>query len=119
MRRDVRAFLWDMREAADLVGQFTADVDVHRYLDDELLRSAVERQMQNLGEALAQLAKTSPTLAARIPEHRRIIAFRNVLVHGYAELNHTRVWETTQSDLPALKAAVGALLTELDPPGTP
>ena len=119
MRRDPRAYLWEMQVAADLVVKFLGATTLESYLGNELMRSAVERQMQNLGESLAQLAKADAALAARIPDYTKIIAFRNVLVHGYTTLNHERVWETVRDDLPVVRAAAEALLAELGPPSTP
>jgi uncharacterized protein with HEPN domain len=46
------------------------------------VRAAVERKFEVVGEALGQLARLDPELAARIPDYRRIIAFRNILIHG-------------------------------------
>lgn len=116
MARDARAYLWDMRDAAQQVLRFTAGVSLAEYLGNDMLRSAVERQMQNLGEALAQLTKIEPELAARVHDRAQIVGLRNVLVHGYATLNHARVWETIESDLPALQKNVDALLAHLGPP---
>lgn len=76
------------------------------------MRSAVERKFEIIGEALGQLSKTNPTLAARIPEMRDIIAFRNVLIHGCAGIENLRVWDITQSALPKLLIVVTALLEE-------
>jgi uncharacterized protein with HEPN domain len=50
-----------------------------------MLRSAVERQLETVGEALAQQARTDPAAASQISEYQRIIAFRNILIHGYAK----------------------------------
>lgn len=115
MRRDPRAYLWDMREAAALALRFVAGRTFSEYLGDDLRRSAVERQMQNIGEALSQLSKTDPQLASQFESRAQIIGFRNILVHGYAALDHARVWETVHSDLHALQTRVNALLSTLDP----
>ena len=119
MARDPRAYLWDMRDAARNVSRFTAGASFAEYLADDMLRSAVERQMQNMGEALAQLARIDPALAARVRDHAQIIGFRNVLVHGYVTLNHRRVWDTLQTQLPGLQSDLEALLLELDPQSPP
>jgi hypothetical protein len=75
MRRDPRAYLWDGREAADAIAGFTQDRNFDDYAGHLMFRSAVERQLAIIGEALSQLAKVDQGLAARIPELRRVIAF--------------------------------------------
>lgn len=119
MRRDPRAYLWDIQQGCLNVLSFLSGTSLADYQNNLLLRSAVERQLQNIGEALAQLAKLDPDLAARVPEYRQIIGFRNVLVHGYATLNHDEVWRAIAESLPPLKSTVDALLAGLgaeDPP---
>jgi uncharacterized protein with HEPN domain len=66
------------------------------------LRSAVERQFEIIGEALNQLYKSEPQWAQRIPDLREIVAFRNLLIHGYASINDLTVWRTIETSLPAL-----------------
>jgi uncharacterized protein with HEPN domain len=114
MERDPRSFLWDARQSADAILRFTAGASEDRYLADEMLRAAVERHFEILGEALGRLAKASPTLAARVPDLPRAVAFRNLLIHGYAVVNNKTVWRITQEDLPALRDAVTSLLAELE-----
>jgi uncharacterized protein with HEPN domain len=84
-----------------------------------MLRSAVERQFEIIGEALAQLARLNEDLASRISEHRRIIAFRNILIHGYApappapsSMDSRIVWDVVQTRLPALRREVAELMAE-------
>jgi uncharacterized protein with HEPN domain len=51
-------------------------------------------------------------IAARISEYRRIIAFRNVLIHGYADVDDLLVWDVVQTKLPVLRREIEALLGE-------
>lgn len=118
MRRDPASFVWDVQFACRNVLDFVRQADFARFTSDILLRSAVERQLQNLGEALAQLARIDSALAAEVPGHRQIIAFRNVLVHGYATLDLRVVWRVIEHDIPPLLAAADALLARLGPPPT-
>lgn len=110
MERDPRKYLWDAREAADAILRFTRGKTLDDYRSDALLSSAVERQFEIVGEALAQLARLDPALAERVPDHRRIIAFRNILVHGYAVVDRARVWHVVEEDLPGLRAVLNELL---------
>jgi uncharacterized protein with HEPN domain len=77
-----------------------------------MLRAAVERQCEIIGEALARLAKIYEPTASRISEHRRIIAFRNILIHGYAEVDHRLVWDVVTTKVPVLSTEVSGLLAE-------
>ena len=119
MTRDPRAFLWDVLDACARIAEFTRGMDFETYATNSLVRSAVERQLTIVGEGLSQLAKLDPALANRIPEHRQIIAFRNVLIHGYADLDHERVWHEAAQGLPMLTVAISLLLADAGPPNTP
>lgn len=112
MQRDPRAFLWDAREAALAIQSFTSGIDSTAYADSELVQAAVERKFEVIGEALNQLARVEPSLAARIADLPQIVAFRNQLIHGYATVNPTTVWNISQNALPGLIEAVQGLLDE-------
>jgi uncharacterized protein with HEPN domain len=77
-----------------------------------MLRSAVERQFEITGEALVQLARVDEQFAAQVTEYRRIIAFRNILIHGYARVDDRLVWDVIESKLPTLSRDIDALLQE-------
>lgn len=77
-----------------------------------MLRSAVERQFEIIGEALAQLTRVDEPLASRIAEYRRIIVFRNILAHGYAQIDDRLVWDIVESKLPGLRHQVMGLLED-------
>jgi uncharacterized protein with HEPN domain len=72
----------------------------------------VERQFEILGEALNRLDRLDAALAARIPDLRHIVAFRNILIHGYAVIDRARVWRAVQDDLPRLRATLDGILAD-------
>jgi uncharacterized protein with HEPN domain len=115
-QRDPKVYLWDAREAATAVLRFARGKNFDDLIEDELLRSGVERQMQIVGEALSQLAKTDPEIAGKIPYLRQIIAFRNILVHAYASIDYENVWRVIHGDLPDLILTLSALLGTEDLP---
>ncbi len=53
----------------------------------------MERHFEIIGEALNRLAKLDPDTAGRITDAAQIIAFRNVLIHGYDAIDDSRVWD--------------------------
>jgi uncharacterized protein with HEPN domain len=83
MQLQARKLVYDVSQAAALIVRFVVGKQFDDYAGDPMLRSAVERQFEIIGEALNRLKETDPGLLARITDYQRIIAFRNVLAHGY------------------------------------
>jgi uncharacterized protein with HEPN domain len=84
------------------------------YCADPLLRSAVKRQFEIIGEALNQALLLDPYLANCSSDTRRIIAFRNRLMHAYASIADAVVWGVLEANLPILHREVDALLREAE-----
>ncbi|HUG76634.1 MAG TPA: HepT-like ribonuclease domain-containing protein [Burkholderiales bacterium] len=110
MRLEARKYLRDIQVAAERIERFTRGKQFEQYLADEMLRSAVERQFSIIGEALVRLDKDSPDVAAAIPNRSKIIAFRNILIHGYAAVDDRIVWGVIENYLAALKSTVEELV---------
>ncbi|MBR0653469.1 HepT-like ribonuclease domain-containing protein [Plastoroseomonas arctica] len=103
------ALLWDAARSADRIAQFLnerACTTLAKYVEDELLHAAVERQFEIIGEALAALRRDHPERASAIPDLATIIAFRNRLIHGYASVDHALVWSVITDHLPGLRASL-------------
>jgi uncharacterized protein with HEPN domain len=110
LKREPKSLLWDAHHAAAVIASITAGKTFVDFERDIVLRSAVERQFEIIGEALAQLARADAEIAAKVPELRHIVAFRNVLIHGYAVIDPARIWRTIGENLPPLQTALAALL---------
>ena len=110
MRLEVRKYLYDIGQAADLIGEFTVGKQFSDYEGNSMLRAAVERKFEIIGEALSKLTKVDSAIASHISERARIIAFRNILIHGYAETDDQLVWDIVENKLPVLRREVDELL---------
>lgn len=109
MQPEAKKYLWDATEAARRAARFAQGKTIDDYVGDELLRAAIERQLTILGEALSRLRQVDPALAARVPDLSRAVALRNILVHGYADIDDSIVWGVVAGHVPALLAALEAL----------
>jgi len=96
------------------IRQVTAAKSLDDYVKDRLMRQAVERNFEIIGEAVGRIAKDDSDVAAKIGGCRQIIAFRNILIHGYHVIDSALVWKVIQDDLPILEEQVTALLDEFD-----
>ena len=102
--RDARKYLYDIAEAADELSEFVAGKSLDDYLGNRLLRAAVERQFEIVGEALNQLSKLDPA--------QKIISFRNILIHGYADVDDELVWDIVETSLPILRNEIAQIIAE-------
>jgi uncharacterized protein with HEPN domain len=110
MHADARKLLWDARRAAERACTFTRGKAFDDYRADDMLRSAVERQLEIIGEALNRLSRVDPETARAIPELGRIVGFRNILVHGYASVDDRIVWGIVDAQLGPLLGRLDSLL---------
>ena len=106
--------LEDIRDAAGFIRYAARGKSIDDYRSDRVLRQAIERNFEIIGEAIRRLAQHDPEAAARIGDYRQIIAFRNVLIHGYDLVDHALVWSAIESQVPALLRDVEALLPAKD-----
>ena len=112
MQPEAAAHLWDAATAARLVSKFVAGQSEQAFNADLLVRSAVERQLEILGEALNRLRRDDPATAERVPDVHRIIGMRNVIAHEYGEVDYEIVWAVTTTRIPRLIDTIDRLLYE-------
>jgi uncharacterized protein with HEPN domain len=123
MPRDPRpvndaAYLLDMLEAARAVVRFLADKSLEQYQQDELLRSAVERKVEIIGEAARRLSAAFTDSHPAVP-WRQIMGTRHVLAHDYDTVDHTIVWRIATVYVPALISQIQGLLPPPPPDPEP
>jgi len=110
MRLESKKILEDIRAAAANILDFTRGKNFDDYVRDQMLRSAVERQFEIIGEALNRLSKIDAQTVLKISYFDRIISFRNILIHGYDVVDSAVVWDVIQKDLPELHTEIKAMI---------
>ena len=117
--RDPGVHLEDIEHDAEAAMRFAAGFDLAAYLADDKTRAAVERALESCAEAMRQLDRIAPGVARSIPHARAIIGFRDILAHGCAGLDHTKVFAVVTADAPELLRAARAALKAFPDPGPP
>jgi uncharacterized protein with HEPN domain len=107
-------YLLDMLQAAHRLQEFTAGVSFEAYLESILLQSAVERQLEILGEAARRMSEGFRQEHPEIP-WSSIIGQRNVIAHQYEEIRQERLWYVVTSNIPLLIAQLEPLIPPLPP----
>lgn len=104
--------LVDALDAISAAQAFLADTSLDQYLADKMRRSAVERQLEILGEACSRLARLEPGLPNQLSNLKLAIGLRNRIIHGYDAVDDEIVYQTVKEDLPLLKTELGDLLND-------
>jgi uncharacterized protein with HEPN domain len=102
-------YLWDMLDAAGAVAEFVKGKSYRDYESDRMLRGAVERHVEIIGEAAKRVSEGFREAHGEIP-WRGIIGVRNVLAHDYGEVKDDKMWVVATSSVPELIAALEPLV---------
>ena len=113
MAKEPRMYLHEAAMALAAIARYLDGKTLDDYQRDDLLQAAVERRFEIAAEALNQLSKTHPSVAARIPDLSAIISFRNIFVHEYAGVSNHIVWDLARNRAPALFREIENLLQEI------
>lgn len=109
MELDIKKYLFDIKESIDSIESYLGDKrDFNIYMSDKMLRRAVEREFEIIGEAMARLDKLDSGL--KITSKRQIINMRNRVIHGYDKIDHEIIWGTIVRHLPLLKREIDSFI---------
>lgn len=112
MKKDIRIWLRDILNCIEEVESYfdNRPKDFNLYLKDPMLRKAVERNLEIIGEAMNRILKEDPTFT--VTNARRIVDLRNSVIHGYDVVNDANIWSIIINHLPKLKQEVEELLKD-------
>jgi uncharacterized protein with HEPN domain len=103
------AYLWDMLSAARQIASFVQGISFTKYSRNKLIQSAVERQLEIIGEAARRVSPEYQEDHPEIP-WRPIIGLRNILAHEYGEIKADRIWLIAKNDVPGMAKVLETLV---------
>jgi len=109
MQNDIKKYLYDILVSANSIFEYLGDQrDFTIYENNKLLRRAIEREFEIIGEATNRILKINSNFPIKSAE--RIISLRNYVIHGYDKVDNVIIWGIISRDLPELKEEVDKLL---------
>ena len=109
MMERTKKYLEDILISIEKIEVFVSDcADYNDYVNDDKTKSAVERHLAIIGEAINMFSKYEPNI--EIEHARKIVSLRNRLIHAYASVDDTIVWAIIKNHLSPLKQEVEQII---------
>ena len=105
--------LWDMRQAIYHIQNFTTGISEIEYCENLLVQSAVERQLEILGEAARRVSREFQIAHPEV-DWRNTIGLRNIISYRYDRVEQDKLWEIVQTVLPDFLTLLAALLPSVE-----
>lgn len=105
--------LEDILKSIGYVRQYAEGVTFEQFVSDTMRYFAIMKNVEIIGEAANMLTRTFRQLHPELP-WRQIVGMRNVLVHGYAAVSDSQLWQTVTEDIPPLEQIISRYIAETD-----
>jgi len=111
MQLEIQKCLFDIKTSIDSINAYlVVNWDFDAYKTNKLLKRAIERELEIIGEAAGRILKINPGFP--IEDARKIVDLRNWVIHGYDIVDDVVIWGIISKQLPILKNQVELLLDD-------
>jgi len=102
--------LYDVKLAIDEIDTFfqAEPKTYENYKNNILLRRAVERNLEIIGEAMNRILRDEPSFP--IENAIRIVGLRNQIIHGYDSVSDETIWGVVTLHIPKLKTDIEKMI---------
>ena len=108
MSREWRLYVADMREFCARIAEYTDGLSREEFEKTRLVYDATLRNLELIGEAARHVPEEARAKAPDVP-WRRVVAVRNILIHGYLGLDNDVIWDIVQNEIGKLLRALEKL----------
>jgi uncharacterized protein with HEPN domain len=110
MDERILKWLYDIKSAIDEIESYFVDIpkDFNEYSSNLILKRAVERDLEIIGEAVNRILKQDPKFP--IVNAKRIVGLRNQIIHAYDNISDENIWAIILKHIPKLKDEIARLI---------
>ncbi len=109
MELKIQKYLLDIKTSIESINLYLGEKrEFTEYQSNKLLRRAIERELEIIGEAASQLLKLDPNI--EIDNARKIVDLRNWVIHSYDNVDDIIIWGIVCNHLPKLEAQIDKLI---------
>ena len=114
MDERILKWLYDIKLCIEEIDGFFKDEekDFFKYRNNLMLKRAVERNLEIIGEAMNRIITLDNLFAEKISNAKAIIGLRNHVIHAYDNISDENIWSILTNHLPKLKNEVDVLIKE-------
>jgi uncharacterized protein with HEPN domain len=114
MDERILKWLYDIKLAIEEIDSFFIEEqkDFFIYRNNLMLKRAVERNLEIIGEAVNRVISRDNSFTDIISDSKAIIGLRNQVIHAYDNISDENIWSILTSHLPKLKLEVDSLIKE-------
>ena len=112
-KRDLRLFLMEILEAIEKIERYIDSLSFEDFVKNEMVVDAVIRNLEIVGEAARNIPEEVRSKYSNIP-WKRVVGFRNIVIHGYFDVDLEIVWVIAKERLPELKPQIKRMLMEFE-----
>lgn len=110
----IQKWLYDVKIAIDEIDSFFIGQPMifSNYQGNKMLKRAIERELEIIGEAINRIVKKDPSYIEKIKDAVNIIGLRNQVIHAYDNVSDENIWALLINHLPVLRGDINQLLNE-------
>lgn len=104
-------FLKDIENSLLKIFKYTNDIDFDKFMTNDMLKDAIERNFEIIGEAVKKLPAEFREKYPHIP-FRQVAGMRDKLIHDYFGIDYQIIWKTIKDKLPAFYNSIKDIIDE-------
>lgn len=114
MDERILKWLYDIKFALDEIESYFdgKEKNFAEYQNNIMLKRAIERDLEIIGEAVSRILKKDDTFEREISDSKAIIGLRNQVIHAYDSISDENIWSIIINHIPKLKKEINILIAE-------